>query len=498
MRGVHKRFGGVVALAGVDLSVAPGEVHALLGENGAGKSTLMKVLSGALEPDAGTLELDGHGYAPRGTLQARRRGVAMIYQELSLASDLSVAQNVMLGAEWQRAGFLRREAMGRHVRQLLGSLGHPEIDPDRRVAELGPGARQLIEVARALAHDAQIVVMDEPTSSLSADDSRRLFELTRRLAERGISVIYITHFLEEVRAVAGRFTVLRDGATVVTGAVAEHDNDSLIEAMVGRRLQEAYPSLPHEAGEVALELRALSGERLPQNASLGLRRGEILGIAGLVGAGRSELLRALFGLDAVRAGEIAIAGVRDRGKPPWVRLSQGVGLLSEKRKEEGLLLGRSIVENLTLSRLEPARRGLLLDRGRQRQLAERWIEALQVRAGDPWASVGTLSGGNQQKVALARLLHQDAELLLLDEPTRGVDVGSKAEIYRLILELSSQGKAILMVSSYLPELLGICDRIAVMHRGQLGEARPRAQWDEASLMAASSSGVAIPEIRAHG
>jgi ribose transport system ATP-binding protein len=490
MRGVHKRFGAVRALAGVDLVVAAGEVHALVGENGAGKSTLMKVLSGALAPDQGEVLIDGRPFRPRGPLAARQHGIAMIYQELSLAPELTVQENVMLGREEQRFGLLRKGRMKELVESALEVLHHPEIEPGRLVSSLGPGERQLVELARALAGEARIVVMDEPTSSLSYQDSKRLFEVIARLRERGVAVIYISHFLEEVEQVADRYTVLRDGTTVATGVVEAHSRPEIIEAMVGRRIEEVFPRIPHTRGEPLLTIDGLAGERLPRNASLTLHRGEILGIAGLVGAGRTELLRALFGLDGVRRGEIRIAGAGDSGRPPWVRLAQGVGLLSEKRHDEGLAMNLSVIDNLTLSRLEPCVRRGLIDRRRQRALTEVWVDALAIRCPEPSRPVSVLSGGNQQKVALGRLLHHDVDVLLLDEPTRGVDVGSKTEIYRLIGELAASGKAILLVSSYLPELLGVCDRLAVMHRGILGPALAAGDWSETSVMRAATQGAA--------
>ena len=484
-RGISKRFGAQQALGAVDLEVARGEVHALLGENGAGKSTLIKILAGALAPDTGTMTLAGQPFAPRDPLAARRAGIAVIYQELSLAPDLSVLDNVMLGREQQRAGFLQRGAMRARLLEALGLLENADITPERPVRELGPGARQLVEVARALVADARLVIMDEPTSSLGSADVARLFAVIARLRERGVSVIYISHALEELSAIADRYTVLRDGRCVQTGTIAGTPREALIEAMVGRSLDEVFPRVAHQPGEVLLELERVAGTRLPRDASLQLRRGEILGLAGLVGAGRSELLRALFGLEPIASGAVKLSGNVDQGRPPWVRLAQHVGLLSEQRKEEGVALGLSVVDNLTLAGLRQSTRGGWLgwlDRGAQRAAAQRWISALSVRVHDPLRPIAALSGGNQQKVALARLLHCDADVLLLDEPTRGIDVGSKAEIYRLIGELAARGKAVLLCSSYLPELLGVCDRVAVMHRGRLGPARPVVELSEAAIM----------------
>ena len=486
MSGIRKRFGPTQALAGVDLELRAGEVHALVGENGAGKSTLMKVLSGAVRPDAGRVTLDGQPYEPGGPQDARHRGVAMIYQELTLAPDLSVEANVALGLETTRWGFLRRGADRRRVAEALAILEHPEIRPEASVAGLTPAAQQLVEIARALLFDVRLLVLDEPTSSLTQHDARRLFALVRRLRDRGVTVVYISHFLEEVQQIADRFTVLRDGRSVGGGRTADFAVGRIVEMMVGRSLDEQYPHTPHRAGESILDLTDLYGEELPRGVSLTLRRGEILGIAGVVGAGRTELLRAVFGLDPVRRGRVVVRTFSGASSTPRERIAQGVGMLSEDRKEEGLTLDQSIEDNLTYTRLRPYAWMGWLNAGRRRRAAADWLGRLRVRCAGPWQAVGDLSGGNQQKVALGRLLHQEADLLLLDEPTRGVDIGSKAEIYRLIGGLAAQGKAVLFVSSYLPELLGVCDRLAVMTRGRLSAARPVMEWTPEQVMAVAT------------
>jgi ribose transport system ATP-binding protein len=490
MRGIEKRFGASIALGGVDLAVRRGEVHALVGENGAGKSTLMKVLSGAYVPDAGSMELAGQPFAPRDPLDAQRLGVAMIYQELTLALHLTVEQNIVLGREPRRRGFVDRRCMRASVLQALAWLDQPELHPGRLVSDLSPGACQLVEVARALVSDARVVVMDEPTSSLSKPESERLFAVIDRLRSRGVAVVYISHFLEEVRRVAQRYTVLRDGRTVETGDVPAGGESifisHVIEMMAGRSLEAAFPHVPHTPGGVVLELEDLSGPRLPHEARLALRKGEILGIAGLVGAGRTELVRTLFGLDPVRHGRVRVAAAWDRGRPPWERLDQGVGLLSENRKEEGLALALSISDNVTLSR--PIARLGIISRAAHDRATTAAAQQLGLRYRHGRQSVGELSGGNQQKVALARLLHHDIDVFLFDEPTRGIDVGSKAEIYRLMGQLAERGKSILFISSYLPELLGVCDRIAVMSRGHLGDAREADRWTENALLEAATAG----------
>jgi ribose transport system ATP-binding protein len=485
MTGIEKRFGQTHALRGVELALHAGEIHALVGENGAGKSTLMKVLSGAERPDAGHMTLDGAPFHPSGPRDARQRGVAMIYQELTLATHLSVEANVLLGLEPSRWGFLRLGEGRRRVREALAVLQHKEIQPEAPVGGLGPAARQLVEIARALLLDVRVLVLDEPTSSLSQEDAQRLFALVRRLRDRGVTVVYISHFLEEVRQIADRFTVLRDGRSVGGGTVADFSVDRILSLMVGRDVTELFPRVPHTIGEPVLELTDLTGLKLPRSVSLTLHCGEIFGIAGIVGAGRTELLRAVFGLDPVRAGRVRVMGaVRlDGPASPPDRIEQGVGLLSEDRKQEGLALLQSVADNLTYTRLQPyGQFGWLNPRRRRRAVAE-WVARLGVRCAGPDQLVGELSGGNQQKVALGRLLHQDADVFLLDEPTRGVDVGSKAEIYRLIGELAARGKAVLFVSSYLPELLGVCDRLAVMTRGRLSAARAVGEWTPEQVLA---------------
>ncbi len=484
MSGIHKRYGALVALGGVDLEVARGELHALVGENGAGKSTLMKVLSGAERADAGTMELAGAPYVPRGPLDALRSGVAMIYQELNLAPDLTVAENLVLGREPSRLGLVDRAARRALTERVLSVLAHPDLAPDRVVRTLGPGARQLVEIGRALAFDATLVVLDEPTSSLSAVEAGALDGVLARLRERGVSIVYITHFLEEVERLAARYTVLRDGKTVGAGVVAGTPTRAIVAQMVGRPLEEIYPPHARTAGDVVLRLEGLAGARLPASASLELRRGEVLGIAGLVGAGRTELVRAVLGLEPVRAGSITVAARTDGGAPVPTRIAQGVGLLSEDRKSEGVALDRPIADNLMLTR-DVSRFGVLRV-GERERAARGWMEKLGIKARGPSQRAGDLSGGNQQKVALGRLLQQDADVLLLDEPTRGIDVGSKSEIYARIDGLCAAGKAVLVVSSYLPELLGVCDRIAVMRRGVLGSARPVSEWTEASLLEAAT------------
>jgi ribose transport system ATP-binding protein len=487
MEQIRKSFGATVALEDVSLEVRAGEVHALIGENGAGKSTLMKILAGAQTPDHGQIWLDGQRYQPRDPRAGRHAGVAMIYQELSLAPHLSVMDNIMLGNETARWGWLREAEMEQRARSALAQLGREEIDPRARVSALSLADQQLVEVARSVALGCKILVLDEPTSSITARDVEKLFQLIRRLREQGLAIVYISHFLEEIQQISDRFTVLRDGRTVATGRTADTTRDQIIRQMVGRNVAELYPRTPRAPGEVLLRVENVTGVRMPRHASLDLRRGEVLGIAGLIGSGRTELLRAIFGLDAVVAGEVRVAYWRGGG--PRQMWNRNVGMVSEDRKQEGLALNRSIADNLTL----PWLRGLgpvgLVWPRRQQAVCLPWIEQLQIRCQGPKQAVGDLSGGNQQKVAIARLLHADCDVLLLDEPTRGVDVGSKSEIYRLIDQLvaaerslGDAARGVLMVSSYLPELLGVCDRIAVMSRGSLHPPRAARDRNEHEMM----------------
>ena len=489
VEGIAKRYGATVALDGVSLEVQAGEVHALIGENGAGKSTLMAVLAGAERADSGEMQLDGARYAPSTTHDARRRGVALIHQELSLCPHLTVEENVLLGGELSRRGVIDRRRTRERALALLEELPHPEIRPDRRVSALSLPARQIVEICRALAADARVVLMDEPTSALQGADVERLFALVRRLASRGIAVVYISHFLEEVRQIADRYTVLRDGRSVDAGSIAATTNEQLITNMVGRAPTGLYPARRRPgAPEVVLSVNALSSPPRLRRASFELRRGEVFGIAGLLGSGRTELVRALFGLDRPDGGTITHNGQTSDASSVRARrrVREGFGYLSEDRKGEGLALPMSITDNLCASRPLLAIPSLgVLDVGAQAARARQWMRDLRIRAGAPSQPVRALSGGNQQKVAIGRLLHQGADILFLDEPTRGIDVAAKADVYEIIARRAEAGCAVLMVSSYLPELFGLCDRLAVMHRGQLGQARPIAEWTPARVLSAA-------------
>jgi ribose transport system ATP-binding protein len=486
MRSVSKRFGATTALEGVDLEVRAGSVHALVGENGAGKSTLMKILSGVFPPDRGSLELDGRPLRPQSPLDARRSGVVMIYQELALAPHLSVMENILLGTEPTRGPCVSFSRMRSRALQALREVGAESIDPLVRAADLPLAGRQMVEIARAVAMQSTLLVLDEPTSSLTREDTERLFQLIRRLKAQGRSIVYISHFLEEVQQISDEVTVLRDGRNVGHCVTSQTTAAQIVALMVGRRVEQLYPRSVRTAGEPVLELRGLSGKARPLDASLVVHRGEVLGIAGLIGAGRTELVRAVMGLDPVVAGRIRVKSWTGPATPHR-RWSQGVGMVSEDRKAEGLAQNLSIADNVTLPKLERLGPWPLVTRRAQELACREWIDKLPIRCRSPRQRVAALSGGNQQKVALARLLYHGADVWLLDEPTRGIDIGSKAQIYDWIDRLVAGGggqpaAAVLLISSYLPELLGICDRIAVMRRGSLGPARPVIEWDEHRLM----------------
>jgi len=471
LTGIKKAFGATRALDGVSLEIGESEVHALIGENGAGKSTLMKVLSGVIQPDSGAMQLEGSDYAPADTLEARRHGVAMIYQELSLAPHLNVWENIGLGALPNRGGWIDRKAARERARGALARLAHEHLDLERAVADFSIAEQQIIEIARALLSNPRVLIMDEPTSSLTQADTRKLFEVIAQLRASGVSIIYISHFLEEVREVAQRYTVLKDGRTIGSGVMADTPQSEILRMMVDRDVSDLYPQRSAKLGPPRFTLEGEGGPLI-------VHEGEILGIAGLIGAGRTELLRANFGLDPSE---------HVKGRPnPRKRWRERVGFLSENRKEEGLMLVLSLAENIGLTKYPDLARacGYLAPR-RLLGMADPWLGTLGIKARASEQAVGTLSGGNQQKVALARLMEHPADVLLLDEPTRGIDVGSKAQLYQVIAKLAEQGKAIVVVSSYLPELFGLCDRIAVMRGGAVVACKATREWTEPELMSAA-------------
>ncbi|WP_406475939.1 sugar ABC transporter ATP-binding protein [Streptomyces platensis] len=472
VEGVTKSFPGVRALDGVDLTLRAGEVHVLLGENGAGKSTLIKMLSGAHRPDEGRLLVDGDEATVRSAQDAERLGIATIYQEFNLVPGLTVAENIFLGRQPRtRLGLVDKKTMRARAAELLRRV-RLDVSPNTPVAELGIARLQMVEIAKALSLDARVLIMDEPTAVLTSEEVETLFEIVRELRDAGVGIIFITHHLDEIGALGDRVTVLRDGRSVAE-VPASTDEDELIRLMVGRDIAEQYPRRrPDEPGAPLLRVRGLTRNGTtagPVFEGIGfeVRAGEVVGLAGLVGAGRTEVVRAVFGVDRYDAGTVEIDGKELARGDVRAAMRAGLGLVPEDRKGQGLVLDASLQDNLTLARLDRDTRGGLVDRGAQRREAATAAERLKVRMSGLGQSARTLSGGNQQKIVIGKWLLTDTRLLILDEPTRGIDVGAKVEIYQLINELTAAGRAVLMISSDLPEVLGMSDRVLVMSQGRL-------------------------------
>jgi ribose transport system ATP-binding protein len=480
MHGIVKTFPGVRALGGVDLDVLPGEVHCLLGQNGAGKSTLIKVLAGAHQPDAGRIAWQGENVTLSGPQAALGLGIATIYQELDLVPGLTVADNIFLGREQSRFGIARPAAATKAAGRLLTQLGHPEIRPTAEVGSLSAASQQMVSMARALSQDAKLIVMDEPSAVLDSDEVERLFEVIRDLTRRDVAVVYISHRLEEIRAIGDRITVLKDGRTVATGLPArETSTRAVIELMTGRDIEYVFPerrTIPEGAPLLEVEDLGLAGTF--SGVSFTVRPGEVVGLAGLVGAGRSEILETVYGARRATSGTVRVDGKALRPGNVAAAVAAGVGLAPEERKSQGLLLGESVTRNISIASLARFSRGGFVARGAERAAAREQVSALEVRPQDVDREVRTLSGGNQQKIVLARWLLRDCRVLLLDEPTRGVDVGARSEIYALIRELADRGVAVVVVSSEIPEVLGLADRVLVVAEGRVLAEEPAGALDE--------------------
>ena len=482
--GVNKNYGATHALRDVRLFVGAGEIHALLGENGAGKSTLVNILSGAEQPDRGLMLLDSLPYAPKGPIQARQEGVAIVCQQTTLAGDLSVEENLLLGSEPARFGWIARRPSRELARWALAELHSDDLPLRARVGSLSYAEQQRVEIARAFLADPKVLILDEPTRSLSHWEIAPLFQAIRRMAARGISILYISHFLEESFALCSRYTVLRDGTMAAAGSMQEVDRAGLIRAMAGCEIREVFSRSRRCKGRPLLQLKHVSGQSSPHGIDLTLHEGEILGLAGLDGAGRSQTLRAIFGLASLREGEIWRGGKRSRRGTPPRRLRKGIGLAGENRSE-GILPSLSVADNLTLTCLGRFSELGFISTERQTFAALDWMEKLRVRARGPRQRMSELSGGNQQKVILGRLLLHRAAVLLLDEPTRGIDVRTKVQIYDLIDAIAAEGKGVLLVSSDPAELLGLCDTVALLRQGRLVEMRPAKEWTEPEIIAAA-------------
>jgi rhamnose transport system ATP-binding protein len=490
---ISKSFPGVRALDGVHFDVRAGEVHALLGENGAGKSTLIKIVSGVYQADTGRMLLDGREVRFASPHAAQAAGIATIFQELLLFSELTVAENIFMGhAPRTRFGAIDWGAMRARSEEILASLDVHGLDVSRIVGSLTVGNRQRVEIAKALSQSARILIMDEPTAALTEADVDHLFRIVRLLRERGVGIVYISHRLEEVFELADRVTVLRDGAFVGTRAVAETSPDQLINMMVGRTIDNLFPKLEAQIGEPVLEARNLQGAPLFHNVSFQLRAGEIVGLAGLVGSGRSELAQAIFGIRPADAGEIRLDGRRVQIRSPGQAKRLGIAYVPEDRGTQGLIRPMRLRENVSLAVLRQVARGLFIDRRAETELTDESIRQLNIRASGPEQVVAKLSGGNQQKVVLSKWLAAKPRVLLMDEPTRGVDIGAKSEIHRLMSGLAQAGLAVLMISSELPEIMGMSDRILVMREGTIVAELARASATQEAIAAAMMSEQAAP------
>lgn len=490
VRGATKRFGGVNALKGVDLDLFSGEIHALLGENGAGKSTLLKTLAGVHRLDAGSVTLGGLPFEAGSTRRAREQGVAVIYQEPHLFPDLTLAENVFVGRQPQSGLRVAWRQMSIEAADLFAQLGVP-LDPKRRARGLSIADQQIVEIAKALSVNARVIVMDEPTAALSASEVARLFTVSRRLRDQGAAVVFVSHRLEEVFELCDRLTVMRDGATVATALVKDVDMPQIVKWMVGRELSDLFPKLPGKIGEVVLEVKNLASTGQFEDISFTVQTGEIVALAGLVGSGRSEVARAIFGIDRYESGEIKFFGKALPMGNPTAVMNHGIALVPEDRRQQGLFMPSSIAKNIAITMLGKIRSRGLINVGREKELAEAWAEKMQVKfasLGDP---VERLSGGNQQKVVLSKWLATKPRLLIVDEPTRGIDIGTKAEVHRLLSLEASKGLAVLMVSSELPEVLGMADRILVMREGRLVGEFSQAVATPESVMAVAAGAVKV-------
>jgi ribose transport system ATP-binding protein len=495
MHGISKQYPGVVALDNVDFSVERGEVHALVGENGAGKSTLMKILAGAERATRGEIRLDGEPVTIDSPHRAMDLGINIIYQEFNLVPHLSAAENIFLGREptGPIPGWVNFRKVYGESERLMGSLGM-RLDVRAEVRTLSVAQQQMVEIAKATSRQSRLIIMDEPSATLTDHELANLFDLIRSLRERGVSVIYISHRLEEIFTIADRVTVFRDGRHIATRPIGELSREEIIRMMVGRELKESIPKQAAPVGDIALEVRGLTRQDVFEEISFTVRKGEVVGLGGLVGAGRTEVARAIFGADPIDRGEILLEGRPARIHSPRDAIRLGIGLVPEDRKQLGLILGMAVRENVTLANLEEVARAGFIRPGRERAAAEKYIHDLMIRTPSGEQTVRNLSGGNQQKVVLAKWLFTESRLLIFDEPTRGIDVGAKSEIYQLMRNLSDEGVGVLMISSDMEEVIGVSDRVAVMHEGRIAGELARGAVSEAAIMALAVGRIRDEEI----
>lgn len=466
IKGLHKRFPGVHAVKGVSFEIAPGEVHALVGENGAGKSTIMKMITGEYQPDEGVVLHNGKEIRPKSIADSIKEGIAMIHQELAPLPEMNIAQNIFLGEELMNGKFLNDREMYKRTAEILKEYGLA-FAPQTKVKELSVAQIQMLEIIKAVRKKADTIIMDEPTSSLSDEESKKLFQLIHELTADNVSIIYISHRLEEILMLSDRITVLRDGEHIKTVSAKGVTQDELVEMMVGRSLDNVYPKVEVKIGEPVFEVKNLTSKGVFENVSFQVRAGEILGFSGLVGAGRSEIMNSIFGIDKLDSGEIYMEGKKLSINTPQDAIQNGIAMVSEDRKIRGLVLCRSIKENISLPNLSRRHKGLFINRHKENTEVEEYSKALETKCSSINVATGTLSGGNQQKVVIAKWLMSEPKLLILDEPTRGIDVGAKYEIYKIMCDLAKQGIAIIMISSELPEVIGMSDRIMVVSKGKI-------------------------------
>ncbi len=481
-----KSFGPVIALSDGTIEIRAGEIHALVGENGAGKSTLIKVLAGVHHPDSGDFRFDGAPVTFRSPADSKAAGISVIYQEPTLFPDLTVAENIFIGRQPRgRVGLIDRAAMRSQAAELFATLGVP-IDPDRIADGLSIADQQIIEIAKAISLDARVLIMDEPTAALSGAEVDRLFGVARSLRDTGAGILFISHRFDEVFGLSDRITVMRDGAYIATHETADTSVDAIVREMVGRDISALFPKQDAAIGEVVLKVSGLGRTGVFHDIDFEVRAGEIVGLAGLVGAGRTEVARAVFGIDRYDAGSVELNGQRLRPHDPQAAIAAGMGLVPEDRRKQGLVMQLSVGRNATLTLRDSLARFGLINATRERAAGEDWSRRLQVKTGSQDLPVATLSGGNQQKVVLAKWLATDPKLLIVDEPTRGIDVGTKAEVHRLISDLAGRGIAVLMISSELPEVLGMADRVLVMREGRITATLDRADATAERVMFAAT------------
>ncbi|WP_378143756.1 sugar ABC transporter ATP-binding protein [Cnuibacter sp. UC19_7] len=487
LRGASKTFGPVIALADGTIEITSGEIHALVGENGAGKSTLVKILAGVHQPDGGEFLVDGAPVVFRSPADSKAAGISVIYQEPTLFPDLTVAENIFIGRQPRgRAGLIDRSRMRADARALFERLGVP-IDPDRVAEGLSIADQQIIEIAKAISLDAKVLVMDEPTAALSGVEVDRLFGVARSLRDQGAGILFISHRFEEVFELCDRITVMRDGRYITTHRTADVTVDAIVREMVGRSIDQLFPKTEAEIGDVVLDVRGLSRAGVFSDIDLTVRSGEIVALAGLVGAGRTEVARAAFGIDPYDRGTVTFLGKALPPRSPQASIDAGIAFVPEDRRKQGLVMDLSVAKNATLTlRKTLARFGLISGRA-ERKAAADWSSRLQVKTGSPDFAVSTLSGGNQQKVVLAKWLATEPKLIIVDEPTRGIDVGTKSEVHRLLSDLAGRGIAVLMISSELPEVLGMADRVLVMHEGRITAELPRSEATAERVMHAATA-----------